>query len=469
MAHALTPEANRIAPPGEPLAPLAASFRAALARSPGALTLADVESPLPDLLDAFAASKADAFFWQQPSQNFSLLGLGAAVSIEPQGDARCEDAIAWWREQAASAVAVPGSDAQPVAVGGMSYAEQATHGDGVWSDWPRGAWVAPAVVLERRGNQASAQLQAVTAGAADDAIALLAEALAAPPDPGGRDEDPEIVLRDDPDHDWWDGSMRVVLDAIAAGELRKQVLARRVCAFAARPLNVTAVLRRLRERFPTATIFAVRRNGATFVGASPEELVGLRGDSIEAAALAGTSRGADGSALLDDPKERREHAFVVDALVERLAPFCAGLDVPAGPQLMSLPNLAHLYTPVRGRLASARGLLELIADLHPTPAVGAVPRDADRAGELEPFDRGWYAGAVGWTRGDRGGNGAALVALRSALIRDDHAALYAGCGIVEGSEPEREWREARLKMEAVRGALGVHIDKDASSESVAGG
>ena len=471
MTPLLTSEPARA--PGAPHRPAAlpallhASLRDTAASHPGVLAVAATPLTLPDLLDAFAASSADAFYWEQPAQDFALLALGEATGIQPQGDDRFGSVARWWRDTVASAVRAPGCDAQPFAAGGFAFDVQPTPGDGVWACWPRGAWVAPAVVLERRGDASSVQLQTASADAVDDALQLAGQALAARtagmPPSEAEIAGSEIRLRDDPDHDWWDGSMRVVLDAIAAGSLSKQVLARRVRAFASRPIDVAVVLRRLRGRFPSATTFAVRRNGATFLGASPEELVGLRGDAIEAAALAGTSRPGDGrdgvaAALLHDPKELREHAFVVEALRERLAPFCDGLDVPDAPVLMTLPNLSHLYTPVRGRLAAPRGLLELIADLHPTPAVGAVPRDGDRSAELEPFDRGWYAGPVAWARGDRAGEGDAVVALRCALIRDDHAALYAGCGIVQGSEPEREWREARLKMEAVREALGVHVD-----------
>ena len=472
MTPLLTPAATPAAPPAPTLAALRAPLRDAASGHPGVLALASAPLALPDLLDAFAANTADAFYWEQPAQDIAILGLGAADAIEPRGDTRFADAARWWRDTAAAAVAAPGFEAQPFAAGGFAFAARASASDDVWAGWPRGAWTAPAVVLERRGARGVVQLQTRSAAVVDAALSLAAQALAAQAchteTPGGS-ADPRIRFHDDPDHDWWDGSMRVVLDAIASGALRKQVLARRVCALASRPIDVALVLRRLRDRFPSATIFAIRRRGGVFLGASPEELVGLRGDAIEAAALGGTSRpgeGRDGdaSALLQDPKELREHAFVVDALRERLAPFCTGLDVPSAPALMTLANLSHLYTPVSGRLSAPRGLLELIADLHPTPAVGAVPRDSDRSAVLEPFDRGWYAGPVAWARGDRGGEGDAAVALRCALIHEDRAVLYAGCGIVRGSDPEREWREAGLKMEAVRGALAAHSDDNGVSD-----
>lgn len=439
----------------------AALFRAA---QPGRLTVASGPAPRVDLLDAFAAASVDAFYWEQPAERFALLGLGAANSIEVSGPRRFAETADWWREEAQRARAAT-SGAQPFASGGFAFAGTAANDDPVWGDWPRGAWLAPLAVIERRDDRASVQLQ-VSAPAQIDAARALAGAALRASSPGDSAPGPTtpagVSLHDDPSHEWWDASLAEVLAAIAAGELRKQVLARRVCARAGAPIDPAAVLRALRERFPSATIFAVRRGGATFLGASPEELVGVRGVRIEAAALAGTSRGTgDGRWLLDDAKETSEHRFVVEALRERLAPLCASLEVPEAPQLMTLPNLSHLYTPVRGELAEARGLLSLIETLHPTPAVGAVPRAADRSTMLEPFDRGWYAGPVGWSRGDANGEGDAVVALRSALVWESHAALYAGCGIVEGSDPEIEWREARLKMEAVLGALGLPAGADA--------
>ncbi len=454
-----------------PLQALRAPLAQAAARRDDALVVAAHESPLPDLLDAFAATGSDAFYWEQPAQDFGLLALGAAASIEVAGPGRFAEAARWWRRTVESAgvaqAASPASDASgsPVAVGGFAFAQSSPIDDPVWRGWPRGAWVAPSVVLERRPDAGSVQVQVtapddVHAATALASIALRARPREAPP-VDSETSGPALQLHDDPGHGWWDDSLRGVLHEIAAGRLRKQVLARRIQATAAGPIDATRVLRALRDRFPGATIFALRRGAATFLGASPEELVGLRGDRVAASALAGTSRGAgDGRRLLDDCKERREHAFVVEALRERLAPICTRLHVPGAPELMTLPDLSHLSTPVCGRLAEPRGLLELIDTLHPTPAVGATPREADRSAALEPFDRGWYAGPVGWARGDRGGEGDAVVALRSALVRGRRAALYAGCGIVQGSDPELEWREARLKMAAVRDALGVAVGGD---------
>ena len=160
-----------------------------------------------------------------------------------------------------------------------------------------------------------------------------------------------------------------------------------------------------------------------------------------------------GEVLRADPKELHEHAVVVQALREGLEPLCSRLDIPEAPDLLCLPNVQHLHTPIEGLLNADRGVLELVERLHPTPAAGGLPRDAalPLIRQWEPFDRGWYAGPVGWVDGR--GDGDFAVAIRSALIRRQEAFLYAGCGIVAGSDPEREYAESCLKLRPMLWAL----------------
>jgi salicylate biosynthesis isochorismate synthase len=156
-------------------------------------------------------------------------------------------------------------------------------------------------------------------------------------------------------------------------------------------------------------------------------------------------------ALFADPKERHEHALVVQALREALAPDCVALTVPPEPTLVRMPNVQHLHTPVDGVLRRDAHILDFVERLHPTPAVGGVPQVAtlERIRACEAFDRGWYAGPVGWV--DARGGGDFAIAIRSALMtnlagRAGGVRLYAGCGIVAGSDPETEYQELRLKL-----------------------
>jgi isochorismate synthase len=255
--------------------------------------------------------------------------------------------------------------------------------------------------------------------------------------------------------------VRDLVARIGRGEAEKVVLARRVALQLERPFDLEVVLARLRTRFPDCTVFAVHRGDATFAGATPETLVALTRREVRADCLAGTARrGSDDAtdrvlaeALLHDDKERREHALVVRGLTEALAPVCATMDVPPEPSIRRTATVQHLHTPFRGTTDRRRHVLDLVSRLHPTPATSGMPRDVSMRliRQHEKFDRGWYAGPLGWL--DANGDGEFAVALRSALVRGSTALLYAGCGIVAGSDPEREYVEAGAKLEAMRGAL----------------
>jgi isochorismate synthase len=180
-------------------------------------------------------------------------------------------------------------------------------------------------------------------------------------------------------------------------------------------------------------------------------------------ALAGSAARGQGEAedallaqtLLGHPKERDEHAAVVDRLRDTLGDLCEGLHVSEVPVVMRTVDIQHLHTAMHGRLREPTTILEVAGRLHPTPAVAGLPVDAalDWIRSAEALDRGWYAGAVGWV--DRGGDGEFAVAIRSALVTGQTAFVFAGCGIVAGSDPEREYEESQIKMRPMLRALGA--------------
>jgi isochorismate synthase len=224
---------------------------------------------------------------------------------------------------------------------------------------------------------------------------------------------------------------------------------------------VGRVLSRLRALYPDCHIFSIRAGDSTFLGASPELLVSLREGLASALGLAGSvRRGATpdedealGRGLLASAKNRREHATTVGAILEALSGVTEQLLASEQPQLRRLRNIQHLATEVAGRALPGVDVLELVRRLHPTPAVCGWPREAARRviSAIERFDRGWYAGPVGWL--DARGDGEFAVALRSALVRLDHAWLFAGNGIMGDSEPESELAEVQLKFRPLTEAL----------------
>ena len=261
--------------------------------------------------------------------------------------------------------------------------------------------------------------------------------------------------------DWWcelvASATKAMREAGPDG-LRKVVLARELVVEADVAFDAAAVLARLRAAYPGCFLFHV--DG--FLGASPELLVGRSGDVVRAQPMAGTApRGGDpstdarlGAALLASPTYRHEHQITIDMVHDTLLPWCSYLDYEAEPSVVGVANVQHLATLVEGRLSQpAPSVLELVAALHPTPAVNGWPRDLayDWIAEHEGFDRGRYAGAVGWV--DSRGNGTWAVSIRCAQLEGTTARLYAGNGIVADSDPATELAETQAKLQAVLSAL----------------
>ena len=267
----------------------------------------------------------------------------------------------------------------------------------------------------------------------------------------------ETVIRSEPSPAAWRRSVEAARRRIGAGYLEKVVLARRVALRSPSVIDAARLLPRLAARFPGAYVFGVGHGSRVFLGATPELLVRRRGLRVASGSLAGSApRGRNprddrrlARALVESKKDQVEHEIVIRAIREALSPHAARMSAPPAPRLLRLENVQHLYTPVTAVLAEPRGVLSLAGDLHPTPAVGGYPRPEAltliRA--LEGFDRGWYAGPVGWT--DGAGDGEFAVAIRSALLRGRDAEVHVGAGIVGDSNPESELAETRTKLRAI--------------------
>lgn len=252
------------------------------------------------------------------------------------------------------------------------------------------------------------------------------------------------------------------LEHIQHGEFQKIVLARAQDLTADRSLHPLEMLNGLRQRFPDCYAFSFTAgHGPSFIGASPEQLVRVSQGKLETEALAGSIRrgatasedAALGSALLRSEKDLREHRQVLDDIVVRLAPLGVEPTYPGHPYVRRLANVQHLHTPVTAPLPAGVSVLQVVAAMHPTPAVGGSPRQAAvaRIRELEGFPRGLYAGALGWLNA-RGG-GEFFVGIRSAVVEGANARIFAGAGIVAGSLPEKEFAETELKFKAMLDAL----------------
>lgn len=442
---------------------------------------------------AWAGSR-DRFYWERIDAGELCFAWGSLDELEGEGPERYAAVRAWQRDVGARiAWAGDARDAnRPLFFGGFAFDERGS-AEPDWKAFPAARFVLPEGLVERVGGAARCVLFArieasVEAGAIAAELARRLEVVrravsassgsAAPvsaraPD----DEGPEYRVRSDRSHSRFCDQVRQALAEIGSGRLAKVVLARSLAVLHDADFDVPGFLARLREVYPSCTLVAVGRGRDSFLAATPETLVRVDGARIETAALAGTAPrgrtpeedGALAAGLLASGKNRAEHAHVVEAIRAVLAPLVASLEIADAPRLKALFGIQHLETPIAGVLVPARAgaeptdVLALVEALHPTPAVAGAPARAaaEWLRRHEGLERGWYAAPIGWL--DGAGGGAFCVALRSALIRNgvgaagradgSRARLFAGAGIVAGSEPEQELVETRIKLRALLAPL----------------
>lgn len=409
------------------------------------------------------------FCFEQPDRDRSALAaLGAVVTIEARGAGRFDAVGRGWHELVADALTV-GEDGPPgsglAAVGGFAFAPEGGAAP-VWHGFVPASLIVPEASLARRADTTWLTINAAVApdDTAEDVLARVERRVAAlriaslpllDPAPTGRFEVSSPLA---PAH--FEAAVSRAVERIRAGELAKIVLAREVEVRAPAPHDPAAVLGVLRDAYPSSFVFVVGRGPATFMGATPELLVRREGHRATTVALAGsTRRSADpavddhlGEALLRSDKDREENAIVARRIARALRPHAVWVAAAPEPVVVRVANIQHLASPIRAQLAAPLTTIDLVAALHPTPAVGAEPTGAlSLIPALEGMDRGWYAGPVGWT--DANGDGEFCVALRSALLRDRVASCYAGCGIVADSDPAAELAESELKLGVMLPAL----------------
>lgn len=260
----------------------------------------------------------------------------------------------------------------------------------------------------------------------------------------------------------WISSVRKAKKLIDHKNFEKLVLARQVSVSKNADITPTQVLNKLRQQYTNCYNFLIHRPDAdTFLGSTPERLGAFRNKLLLTDALAGSiQRGKTATEdtifekyLSGSRKDLNEHNFVIKDIEERLEPFVHSLTRNSKPEIKKLSNVQHLYTPIRAKLKDDITVLQVIGQLHPTPAVGGYPWQdaAEYIEELESFDRGWYAGPIGWFNAK--GNGEFAVAIRSGLLTEKQAHFFAGCGIVSNSDPAKEWKETNLKLKPMLSAL----------------
>lgn len=419
-------------------------------------------------------------FWQHEGLALATVGALTTIEVPPaahRGNGHGRDRFAVVRDEAARLAEAHTSraeDGRPRRLrfhGGLSF-QQDHMATAPWEAFPVAWFSVPAIELESGPTGAELTVRAaVDPGAsrregeravrrAFDAT-LDALAREAPP---RATEHPEYGLTGKTPIAAWDAAVDEALGRIAKGELSKVVLSRQLAYTLPRRPDPVVVLANLRQDNPGTSLFLVEpRPGAAFLGAAPERIGAVRGAIFQATAVAGSApRGvtpADDDALAREltvsVKDRSEHTIVVDSMRRRLTAIADHVELGGATHVLRLTRIQHLETELLARLRRGAHVLDVVEALHPTPAVCGSPREPAQRflAQAEPFDRGWYAGPVGWF--DEAGDGCFAPGLRSAVLDGDTWTLYAGAGIVDGSVSAKEWDETAIKFEPVLRALGI--------------
>ncbi|MGG0050108.1 isochorismate synthase [Bacillus atrophaeus] len=416
--------------------------------------------------------KGKRFFWSEPDSELTIVGLGkeAVFRTDEKNDERYHVVFEEWERFKKTAFHIHDEEklqqaaVGPVLFGGFSFDPLETRGD-EWDHFSEGNFFVPSLMLTKtddgqfltvnqwvsQNEQAEDVLASLQSFADNIAVSSLDEEAQA-----------NITQTEELDRKDWLKAVKTATDEIKEGQYDKVVLAREVKLTFDRSVRVHSVLRKLLKDQKTSYIFAVEEGNKSFVGASPERLIKKEGTRVMSSCLAGSiKRGADPEEdremeleLLNDEKNLLEHDIVVNMIHDAFLSSCDTVEKPDGPELYKTKNVQHLYTPIVGQLNHSDSMFDLIKKLHPTPALGGAPREkaVEVIRKLEPMSRGWYASPVGWI--DSQDNGEFAVAIRSGLIADSQARLFAGCGIVADSDPQAEYEETQIKLKPMISALG---------------
>jgi len=430
----------------------------------------------------------ERFYWEDKRGGITYVGFGVAADLQAWGTERfaaIQTQVSALFENAIIQPQTP-AFAEPHLFGGFAFSPDFTP-DNTWSIYHPAQFILPHYQLAIRTNSDGTKSTWLTLNARidqdeandeflekgveqigtqlQDSLSIMLARLQALGAATDSMMHPAINNVDYPmDFETWQAMIHAAIVQFDAEKLDKVVLSRVAEIRFAQNINVDKALSFLGQTYPDCYRFLFEpRPHHAFFGASPEMLVATKDRQLTTMGLAGSEpRGAStaeddrlGQQLLDSPKDRHEHDLVVDAIRTRLSKICRNLEIPATPSLLKLSNIQHLYTPIHATLTDALTIFDLVKLLHPTPALGGAPRaDALKfISQHEPVPRGWYAAPVGIV--NRQLDGAFSVAIRSAVTEYERVWLHAGAGIVQASDPQKEWDETALKFRPILNALGL--------------
>jgi len=405
-------------------------------------------------------------FWKNTVEDFTLVGVGRAYEITAEERRFAKTEKCWERLQHQAIIynpyQLPGTGL--TALGGMKFdPEKKT--TSLWSNFKTSQFTVPEFMLTCVNNRTFLTTNIIVKK--EDHPVQLASTLKQLENKlfeNNRISNTNVTIKEKAEIDvqTWKNTIQKIKEEIKTGKAEKIVLAREVRIAFDKQVNISTILNSLLKTQPNSYVFAFEEGEDCFVGATPERLVKVEQNELLSTCLAGTApRGKTkeederiGTELLHDEKNRQEHDFVVKMIKDAVSRYCTNVNIPDAPVLYRLKNLQHLYTPVTAKLKKGYSILDVVEKLHPTPALGGTPKEESLAfiRQYEQLDRGWYGAPIGWIDSNRCGEFA--VAIRSALIQGDEASLFAGCGIVENSDPDSEYKETAMKLLPMLTVLG---------------
>lgn len=421
------------------------------------------------ILEQHNQKKTFQYYWEKPTDRFSIVAAGSIHRIKTSGEGRFKKASEQGKQLLNKIYHITKLTHHLASVhllGGFSFFDKNESSD--WKNFGAGSFNLPEWVVVRDGHFTvlTVTKRFKTANSADEFLDSIYETLNqldhishAENYQNGITNHPEknsaIPVKDENEYVRWVQSVESATDLIKSGAFKKIVLARRLQVKLDHPVSDTHILNSLRNQYPECYSFLIRQEDeSSFIGCTPERLASFKERNVLTEGLAGSiSRGKTASEdaileheLLHSQKDLNEHAFVMDAIGENLQKYSDEFVYPPSPVIKKLSNVQHLYTPVRAKIKEGVSRTEFLARLHPTPAVGGYPREKaiPFIPKLENFDRGWYAAPIGWINSH--GEGEFAVAIRSGLIKQDEVNFFAGCGLVKDSDPQKEWEETNLKF-----------------------
>jgi menaquinone-specific isochorismate synthase len=441
-------------------------------RAPDRCRILALTLPLPSVdpltvLQVLAAADEQFFYWEQPDGQQVMAALGQVARLELSGPQRFQQARGFVDSCLADTVVLGFGGTPPVPSRfccGFTFFEDVREGR---SPFPAATVFLPRWQVLRRGDRTVLTAH-LTLGGSTSLRAWSEEVweFAQQISRLGQVDLPlpqnHLLEERRSDRSHFLAAVRQALRAIALGDLYKVVLAQALDVAARQSLSPWTALQRLRSIYPECHSFALGNGrGQVFLGASPERLLTVNQGKLSTEALAGSApRGSTSrqdqrlaQGLQSNPKELNEHRFVADFIADTLRQLGITPQMPAHPQVIRLANIQHLQTPIEADLPDRLHPLDILAQLHPTPAVAGLPRPtvSRLIRQLETFERSLYAAPIGWL--DSQNNCEFVVGIRSALLEDNRARLFAGAGIVAGSQPERELAEVMLKQQTLLSAL----------------